>query len=93
MRHVKLLLNEKMKITIKVCSLLALITLLSSCATYWSAKDADAMIATGRTKEALLILKDLSSEYPHEYLLKYINTRDKAIQNLLLNSMSTPCMS
>ncbi|MDI1300980.1 MAG: secretin and TonB N-terminal domain-containing protein [bacterium] len=68
---------------IRTCVCLLLTAQLSGCATYWTERRADKLIAQGQAGEGVNLLQDLSRKDPTEYRLKYIGARDKATRDLM----------
>jgi general secretion pathway protein D len=52
--------------------------MLSGCASYWSARRADKLIAQGRTDEGVNLLHKLSDRNPDDYQLRFVDARDRA---------------
>jgi general secretion pathway protein D len=62
------------------------VMLLSGCATYWQAQQADRLLADGRTDAALAVLAGLAKENPAQYRLRYVQVRDGALRDLLASA-------
>lgn len=54
------------------------VVMLSGCASYWSARRADKLIAQGRTDEGINLLHRLSDRNPDDYQLRFVDARDHA---------------
>lgn len=64
----------------------ALALQLGGCATFWTERRADDLIARGESGQGVVLLQQLAEKRPERYRLKYISARDKATRELLHNA-------